>query len=80
MHDAALVKAVESPSLLETQRVVLDLRLRRRQEELLEAQKIAQRRSGTRGKEARTVELQAEANVAEVENALVRLLLSSSVS
>jgi hypothetical protein len=66
-----LVKAVESPSLLETQHIVLDLKLRRKQEELLEAQKIAQRRSGARGKEARTAELQAEANLAEVEKAQV---------
>jgi ATP-binding cassette, subfamily F, member 3 len=66
---AVLVKAIESSSLLETQRIVLDLQLRRRQEELVEAQKIAQRRSGARGKDARTAELQAEANVAEVEKA-----------
>lgn len=64
---AALTKAVESTSLAETQRIVRDLRLAKRMTELVEARKIASRRSGARGKEARLEEIKAEDNVKEAE-------------
>jgi ATP-binding cassette subfamily F protein 3 len=72
-----LVHAVESTSLLETQRIVLELRLNKRQHDLVNAQKTAQLRSGARGKEARTAELAAEERVAEIEKAYVTCELNS---
>lgn len=65
----ALNEAVESTSSLETQRTLYALRLKRRQDELVEARKVAERRSGTRGKEAREDEIKAEARVKEAEEA-----------
>jgi hypothetical protein len=64
-----LIKAVESTSLAETRRTVLTLRLEKRVSELLEAQKMSSRRSGTRGKEARMAEIEAEKKVQEAEEA-----------
>lgn len=66
---------MESTSFVETQRIVLGLRLKRTAQELQEARKIASRRSGTRGKEARLEELKAEERVAKAEEACVQLLL-----
>jgi ATP-binding cassette, subfamily F, member 3 len=63
-----LSRAVESSSLVDAQRIVLDIRLERRRTELVEARKIAARRSGARGKEARLAEIQAEQNVKEIED------------
>lgn len=54
---------------METRRTVLSLRLEKRVTELLEAQKMSSRRSGTRGKEARTEELAAEKKLKEAEEA-----------
>jgi ATPase subunit of ABC transporter with duplicated ATPase domains len=55
-----LAKAVEATSLVETQRVVNQIKLERCQEELSEARKVAQRRSGARGKAARKEEIASE--------------------
>lgn len=63
-----LTTAVESTSLQETQGIVFKLRLEKRKSELQEARKVALRRSGARGKEAREAELKAEANVKEAED------------
>lgn len=60
---------MESTSLAETRRTVLTLRLEKRVSELLEAQKMSSRRSGTRGKEARMAEIEAEKKVQEAEEA-----------
>ena len=60
---------MESTSLAETWRTVLTLRLEKRVSELLEAQKMSSRRSGTRGKEARMAEIEAEKKVQEAEEA-----------
>lgn len=60
---------MESTSLAETRRTVLTLRLEKRVSELLEAQKMSSRRSGTRGKEARMSEIEAEKKVQEAEEA-----------
>lgn len=76
MGRAALTKAMESTSLVETERLVLGLRLDKRAQELQEARKIASRRSGTRGKEARLDEIKAEERVAEAEQACVQFLVS----
>ncbi|KAJ7639258.1 P-loop containing nucleoside triphosphate hydrolase protein [Roridomyces roridus] len=62
-----LTKAVETTSLREMQRIVYSLRLDKRRRELLEAKKVASRRSGTRGKEARLEEIKAEENVKQAE-------------
>jgi ATP-binding cassette subfamily F protein 3 len=64
-----LTKAVESASALEASRVVMELRLEDKQHDLVEAQKIALRRSGARGKDARAAELAAEQHVKEAEQA-----------
>ncbi|KAJ7498543.1 P-loop containing nucleoside triphosphate hydrolase protein [Mycena latifolia] len=63
----ALTKAVESTSLRETQRIVYGLRLEKRRYELQEAKKVASRRSGARGKDARLEEIKAEENVKKAE-------------
>jgi hypothetical protein len=70
-----LTQAVNSTSLLESQRIVTELQLAKKRLQLVEAQKVAQRRSGARGKDARAVELQAEADVAEVEKASAPMLV-----
>ncbi|KAJ7098765.1 P-loop containing nucleoside triphosphate hydrolase protein [Mycena belliarum] len=62
-----LTKAVESTSLRETQRIVYGLRLEKRRHELREAKKVASRRSGARGKEARLEEIKAEENLKKAE-------------
>ncbi|KAJ7693913.1 P-loop containing nucleoside triphosphate hydrolase protein [Mycena rosella] len=62
-----LTKAVESTSLRETQRIVYGLRLEKRRSELQEARKVASRRSGARGKEARLEEIKAEENLKKAE-------------
>lgn len=71
----ALTKATETTSLRETQRIVYGLRLDARRRELQEARKVASRRSGARGKEARLEEIKAEENLkqAEILYAIVRL-------
>ncbi|KAJ7167528.1 P-loop containing nucleoside triphosphate hydrolase protein [Mycena filopes] len=63
----ALTKATESTSLRETQHIVYTLRLDVRRRELVEARKVASRRSGARGKEARLEEIKAEENVRQAE-------------
>ncbi|KAJ7223921.1 P-loop containing nucleoside triphosphate hydrolase protein [Mycena rebaudengoi] len=63
----ALTAAVETTSLRETQRIVYRMRLDKRRWELQEARKIASRRSGARGKEARLEEIKAEERVKEAE-------------
>ncbi|CAK5275316.1 unnamed protein product [Mycena citricolor] len=68
-HDA-LTKAVESTSLQETQRIVYTLRLEKRRRELIEARKVASRRSGARGKDARAEEIKAEENLKKAEELL----------
>ncbi|KAJ7734035.1 P-loop containing nucleoside triphosphate hydrolase protein [Mycena maculata] len=62
-----LTKAVETTSLRETQRIVYGLRLDKRRRELQEARKVASRRSGARGKDARLEEIKAEENVKQAE-------------
>jgi hypothetical protein len=62
-----LTKATEATSLRQTQRIVYELRLDARRRELLEAKKIASRRSGARGKDARLEEIKAEENVRQAE-------------
>ncbi|KAJ7129275.1 P-loop containing nucleoside triphosphate hydrolase protein [Mycena epipterygia] len=62
-----LTKAVETTSLRETQRIVYGLRLDKRRRELQEAKKVASRRSGARGKDARLEEIKAEENVKQAE-------------
>ncbi|BGO96387.1 iron complex transport system ATP-binding protein [Rhodosporidium toruloides NP11] [Rhodotorula toruloides] len=63
----ALTKAVDSTQPIETERIVRSLELEDRQEELVQAQLIAKRRSGTRGKAAREAEIQATKRVEEAE-------------
>ncbi|KAJ7741040.1 P-loop containing nucleoside triphosphate hydrolase protein [Mycena metata] len=63
----ALTRATESTSLRQTQRIVYSLRLDVRRRELVEAKKVASRRSGARGKEARLEEIKAEENVKQAE-------------
>ncbi|KAK4056021.1 hypothetical protein OIO90_003016 [Microbotryomycetes sp. JL221] len=65
-----LSKAIEATDLQETQDILLKLTLEDKQEELEAARLIAQRRSGSRGKLARTNEIEAEANVAKAQQAL----------
>lgn len=67
--ETALNEAVESSSPLETQRTVYKLRLSNYQNQLVEARRVAERLSGTRGKEARDEEIKAEARVNEAEQA-----------
>ncbi|KAF7355682.1 Iron complex transport system ATP-binding protein [Mycena sanguinolenta] len=62
-----LTKATETTSLRETQRIVYELRLDARRRELQEAKKVASRRSGTRGKDARLEEIKAEENLKNAE-------------
>ncbi|KAJ7126423.1 P-loop containing nucleoside triphosphate hydrolase protein [Mycena crocata] len=64
---SALTKAVETTSLRDTQRIVYTLRLDKRRRELVEAKKVASRRSGTRGKDARLEEIKAEEAVKQAE-------------
>ncbi|KAF7352440.1 Iron complex transport system ATP-binding protein [Mycena venus] len=59
--------ATETTSLRETQRIVYTLRLDARRRELLEAKKVASRRSGARGKDARLEEIKAEENLKQAE-------------
>ncbi|KAJ6616249.1 P-loop containing nucleoside triphosphate hydrolase protein [Mycena sp. CBHHK59/15] len=63
----ALTTAVETTSLRETQRIVYTLLLEKRRHELQEARKLASRRSGARGKEARLGEIKAEENLKQTE-------------
>ncbi|KAI5479106.1 Iron complex transport system ATP-binding protein [Pseudohyphozyma bogoriensis] len=60
---SSLTKAVESTSLAETQAIIDELLLSKAEDELVEAKKIAARRSGARGKEAREAEVKAEEKV-----------------
>lgn len=53
--------------MVETERIVRKLELEDRQNELVQAQLVASRRSGTRGKAARDAEIKAEENVEEAE-------------
>lgn len=55
-------------SIVETERTVRNLELEDRQNELTQAQLIASRRSGTRGKAAREAEIKAEEKVKEAES------------
>lgn len=59
----ALTTAVDSILPQVTQKVVYEIELARCRYELSEAQKIASRRSGARGKEARTQEIKEEEKV-----------------
>ncbi|ORY88253.1 P-loop containing nucleoside triphosphate hydrolase protein [Leucosporidium creatinivorum] len=69
----ALLAAVESTSLVKTEKIVYTLQLEDRRAELVRAQLTASRRSGTRGKEAREEELKAEARVKEAEERLEKV-------
>ncbi|KAH8102112.1 P-loop containing nucleoside triphosphate hydrolase protein [Cristinia sonorae] len=66
----ALTRAVESTKPAETQRILSEIRLARRRTELEDAQKIALRTSGARGKRAREDEIKAEERLKEAEEAL----------
>ena len=68
---SVLLKAHESSSPSAIHQAVLSVRLSREKNNLEEAGKIAQRRSGTRGSEARKQLLKAEAAVLELEQRLV---------
>ncbi|BGP31559.1 hypothetical protein JCM10296v2_003331 [Rhodotorula toruloides] len=72
----ALTKAVDSIQPIETERIVRTLELEGRQEELVQAQLIAKRRSGTRGKAAREAEIQATKRVEEAELRLAEVALN----
>ena len=69
----ALLKAFESTSITAIAEALFFIRLSRAKDEAEEARKIAQRRSGTRGSEARKQLLKAEAIVSEYEERLVTL-------
>ena len=73
-----LTQAVEAHSLSETQRIVSQLRLERLQKELEDAQKVASRTSGQRGKRARDEEIKAEARVKEAQE--LSVILSAFLS
>ncbi|GAA6058948.1 hypothetical protein JCM10212_002900 [Sporobolomyces blumeae] len=66
----ALTAAIETTNVVETERIVRRLELEDRQQELVQAQLIASRRSGTRGKAAREAEIKAEEYVREAEDRL----------
>lgn len=66
---AALTAIVESPSPLEAKKIMDSLHLAQKRYDLGEAQKLALRRSGARGKEARAGEIQAEKDLKEAEEA-----------
>lgn len=68
-HVPALTRALESTKLSDTQQILSEVRLARRRSELEEAQKIALRTSGARGKKARAEEIKAEENLKEAEDA-----------
>ncbi|KAF7332392.1 Iron complex transport system ATP-binding protein [Mycena kentingensis (nom. inval.)] len=69
-----LTKAAESTDLRETQRIIYQLRVEKRQHELQEARKVASRRSGARGKEARLAEIDAEEKLKTAEEQLAGAL------
>ncbi|GAA6024343.1 hypothetical protein JCM8202_003687 [Rhodotorula sphaerocarpa] len=69
----ALTAAVESNSVAETARIVRTLELEDRRHDLVQAQLLALRRSGTRGKAARDEEIKAEAAVQEAEDRLAHV-------
>jgi hypothetical protein len=62
-----LSKAVESPSAYEAAIIVARVKVARARKALVEAQKVATRTSGTRGKKARTEEIAAEERVRDAE-------------
>ncbi|GAA5936637.1 ABC-F family ATP-binding cassette domain-containing protein [Sporobolomyces koalae] len=68
-----LRQAIESPCLLQTERVVRALELEDRESDLLQAQLVASRRSGTRGKAARGAEIKAQENVQAAQARLDRV-------
>jgi hypothetical protein len=76
----ALTKAVDSTQPIETERIVRTLELEDRQDELVQAQLVAKRRSGTRGKAAREAEIQATKRVEEAELRCVEDLLTVSLA
>ncbi|GAA5970859.1 hypothetical protein JCM3765_006106 [Sporobolomyces pararoseus] len=69
----ALTQAVESNSIVESERIVRSLELEDRRNELVQAQLVASRRSGTRGKAAREAEIKAEENVKAAESRLAEV-------
>ncbi|KAF7302027.1 Iron complex transport system ATP-binding protein [Mycena indigotica] len=73
MQFEVLTKAVETTSIRETQRIVYQLRVEKRQLELQEARKVASRRSGARGKVARQEEITAEENLKKAEELLAHI-------
>jgi ATP-binding cassette, subfamily F, member 3 len=64
---AALSNAIESPSIAELSEAIAAIKLGRSLKDLEHAKKIALRRSGARGAEARKALLKAEAKVKEDE-------------
>jgi len=70
LYQTVLLKALESLSTSAIAEAVFSIRLSRAKDEVEEARKIALRRSGTRGSEARKRLLKAEAVVAEYEQRL----------
>jgi hypothetical protein len=71
---------VEATSVVEAQRILLKIRLEERHKELVEAKKVALRRSGARGKTARLAEIQSEQAVKDAEELCVGHLFSLSFS
>ena len=63
-----LQQAVESEDPAKTHRIVSQLKLEKRNKELEAARKIAMRRSGARGKDARQQEIIAEENLKDAKN------------
>ncbi|TCD63191.1 hypothetical protein EIP91_005858 [Steccherinum ochraceum] len=68
----ALTRAVESTKISETQKILAMIRVERRRAELEEAQKIALRTSGARGKKARGDEIKAEETLKQAEEVLAQ--------
>ena len=64
---------MEATKISETQRILSEIRLDRRRDELEEARKTALRTSGARGKKARLDEIKAEESLKEAEEACVCL-------
>lgn len=75
MSITALSRAIESPTIAELSESIAGIKLGRSQKDLENAKKIALRRSGARGAEARKALLKAEAKVKEDEERSVNYLL-----
>ncbi|KAL7414181.1 P-loop containing nucleoside triphosphate hydrolase protein [Mrakia frigida] len=76
----ALTHAVESSDVDQISRVVAEIERDKIRDEMEDKKRIAMRRSGTRGNEARKEELKAEAKMAEAESKLAALSVSEPSS